>query len=904
MRLGKSDVDHNPKRNTSVPTFQLRRAISRACYAVEALERRVLLSDVGLTMQTNFIVDGTFPTPTGAASFSDVHPLATLGAPFTPAEIDQAYGVNNISFNGVSGNGSGQTIAIVDAYNDPDIISDTALFDSYFNLPQFNAGGPTLQVLNQTGGASPPADATPGGWDVEESLDVQAAHSIAPQANVILFEANSSDFSDLLTAVTTAADYSGVSVVSMSWGGPEFGGEQFFDSYFTTPSGHQGVTFLAGAGDSGAPGDYPAYSPNVVAVGGTTLTINSDGSYGGETGWSLGSDSWSPSSAGGGGISADESQPAYQNGNVNGISSSYRTIPDVAMDADPNSGVFAVDTYYTGPGYALEVGGTSLACPMWAGLISIADQGRALYGMGSLDGPSQTLPLLYNLPAADFHDITSGYNGFNAGPGYDLVTGIGSPVANLLVTALGEVGSPKLAFGQQPTNVVAGGGTITPAVTVYVEDANGNILVTDDSSVTLSVGVGPGTLGGTTTVAAVDGVATFDNLSVATPGTYVLTATDGSFANATSNSFSAIELVSATLDVYLSAAGPVTISASGGNITVSQNGLQATLSGFTGVAVTDTGSNDVLNFDGPLALPFSFVNCGTSTVNVNSGTLTFAAVMGGSIDLGTLFVANGAAAIITAATTQNPTTLDLNSLSIAANGVLDVTNNEMIVAYGASDPITTIAGYLKSGYESGGWDGMGIISSMARTPIDGLIYALGYADGKDGIVSGLASGQIEVKYTLSGDANLDSLVNGSDFNVLAANFNQSITGWDQGDFNYDGKVNTADFNKLSANFNQGANVAAAAPAAAPAVVSATPKAAPVSTHSTAAAPTVQKSKAASVSKAIIGATANRKPKASAPTAYAASVVTGPTAGSTALAAGGSMATSQNINKDAKFLADR
>jgi len=96
MRLGKSDVDHNPKRNTSVPTFQLRRAISRACYAVEALERRVLLSDVGLTMQTNFIVDGTFPTPTGAASFSDVHPLATLGSPFTPAEIDQAYGVNNI----------------------------------------------------------------------------------------------------------------------------------------------------------------------------------------------------------------------------------------------------------------------------------------------------------------------------------------------------------------------------------------------------------------------------------------------------------------------------------------------------------------------------------------------------------------------------------------------------------------------------------------------------------------------------------------------------------------------------------------------------------------------------------------------------------------------------------------
>jgi hypothetical protein len=409
----------------------------------------------------------------------------------------------------------------------------------------------------------------------------------------------------------------------------------------------------------------------------------------------------------------------------------------------------------------------------------------------------------------------------------------------LLIRALGEFGAPKLAFGQQPTNVVAGNGTINPAVTVYVEDANGNVLLTDNSNVTLSVASGPGTLGGTTTVAAVDGVATFDNLSVATPGTYVLTATDGSFANATSNSFSAIELVSATLDVYLSAAGPVTISASGGNITVSQNGLQATLSGFTGVAVTDTGSNDVLNFDGPLALPFSFVNCGTSTVNVNSGTLTFAAVMGGSIDLGTLFVANGAAAIITAATTQNPTTLDLNSLSIAPNGVLDVTNNEMLIAYGASDPITTIAGYLKSGYDRNGWDGKGIISSMAQTLTDGLRYALGYADGNDGIVSGLASGQIEVKYTLSGDANLDGLVNGSDFNVLSANFNQSITGWDQGDFNYDGLVNASDFNDLSANFNQGVNIAAvantilaAAPAATTSTPAKTPAAAPVAVSPT------------------------------------------------------------------------
>jgi hypothetical protein len=325
-----------------------------------------------------------------------------------------------------------------------------------------------------------------------------------------------------------------------------------------------------------------------------------------------------------------------------------------------------------------------------------------------------------------------------------------------------------------------------------------------------------------------------------TPGTFTVTASSGS-AQGTANVIAENFAVPAgsTLDVNLGTAGPVALSASGGNLTASQNGVQITLSGFTGVTVTDTASSDVLNFNGPVALPFSFVNCGTSTVNVNSGTLTFAAVMGGTIDLGTLFVANGAAAIITAATTQNPTTLDLNSLSIAPNGVLDVTNNEMLIAYGASDPITTIAGYLKSGYDRNGWDGKGIISSMAQPLTDGLRYALGYADGNDGIVSGLASGQIEVKYTLSGDANLDGLVNGSDFNVLSANFNQSITGWDQGDFNYDGLVNASDFNDLSANFNQGVNIAAvantilaAAPAATTSTPAKTPAAAPVAVSPT------------------------------------------------------------------------
>jgi hypothetical protein len=143
-----------------------------------------------------------------------------------------------------------------------------------------------------------------------------------------------------------------------------------------------------------------------------------------------------------------------------------------------------------------------------------------------------------------------------------------------------------------------------------------------------------------------------------------------------------------------------------------------------------------------------------------------------------------------------------------------MTNNEMIISYAATDPIATIAGYIASSYNKGGWNGPGIISSVAVSPINGLLYGLGYADGKDGVVSGLSSGQIEVKYTLLGDANLDGLVNAADFTILAANFNQPVTGWDQGDFNYDGLVNAADFTDLAANFNQGSQIAA--PAVAPA----------------------------------------------------------------------------------------
>ena len=266
-----------------------------------------------------------------------------------------------------------------------------------------------------------------------------------------------------------------------------------------------------------------------------------------------------------------------------------------------------------------------------------------------------------------------------------------------------------------------------------------------------------------------------------------------------------------TLNISLNPAGPVSVGpASGGGVTVSQNGAQIAFTGITGVTVTDTASNDVLNFNGPLALPFTFISAGSSTINVNAGTLTFAANMAGTINLGTLSVAAGAGAVILPTTTNSPTTLVLNALSLGTSGVLDVANNEVLINYGSgTDPISTIASWIASGYAGGAWNGPGIISSVAQSNPS---YGLGYADAADaGNPANLASGQIEILYTLLGDANLDGKVNGTDFVLMSAGFNQSVTaGWDKGDFNYDGKINGDDFVLLSDNFNQFAQIAAAA----------------------------------------------------------------------------------------------
>jgi subtilase family serine protease len=312
-----------------------------------------------------------------------------LPSGLTVAQLTHAYGLDAIAFPSasgqrVAGDGSGETIALIEAYHDPSLGSDLHVFDQANGLAD-----PSLSVVDQAGAR------TNLDWASEESLDVEWAHAIAPGAGILVVEARSDSLSDLVQAAGVARDTPGVVAVSMSWGFNEAAGQAAYDAGFRTPAGHQGITFVAASGDEGTlPGpEYPSSSPNVLAVGGTTLATDLAGDYLAETVWS----------GSGGGYSPYEPEPRYQKSVQR---TGHRSTPDVAFDADPNSGV---EVYETLPGSStgmwVTVGGTSLGAPAWAAIIAIVDQGRALQGKGSLDGPTQTLPALYSLPATDFNTI-------------------------------------------------------------------------------------------------------------------------------------------------------------------------------------------------------------------------------------------------------------------------------------------------------------------------------------------------------------------------------------------------------------------------------------------------------------------------------------------------------------------
>ena len=325
---------------------------------------------------------------------------------YTPATIK--------NYLGLTGTGSGQTIAIVDAYDDPNITADLATFDTTFGLP----APPSFKKVTQTGATSgyPAVDAT---WSLEIALDVEWAHAVAPAAGILLVEAKSTTFADMDTAISYAAKQAAVTVISNSWGATEFNGETTLDSYCKQTA----KLCVFATGDNGNPGTYPAYSPYVLAVGGTTLNVSADGTVASESAWSYS----------GGGVSLYEGKPSFQTG-----AATKRSIPDVSFGGDPATGFAVYDSVpYSGQSGWFQMGGTSAGAPMWSGIIAAADQLRKSAGKPVFSGTSSKLLYMANSGmyglATGLADISGGPSNGSCGaictpgPGYDSVTGRGSP---------------------------------------------------------------------------------------------------------------------------------------------------------------------------------------------------------------------------------------------------------------------------------------------------------------------------------------------------------------------------------------------------------------------------------------------------------------------------------------------
>ena len=736
-----------------------------------------------------------------------------------------------------------------------------------------------------------------------------------------------------------AAGLPGVSAVSNSWSGGEAINEASSDSVFTTPSGHTGVTFLAATGDEGMPAGYPAYSPNVVAVGGTQLTLNND-AYGSETGWnfptprtldngdssysqtgpwssasggfsgaystaaagSASAATWttaiSPSSdeggdggvevsatwvagagnatnatyaiydgtaatgtllgtvtvdqtqppvdmsdggtqfqglgvyypqsstltvvlsaasangevvadaigiaadsAGGGGQSQVEPEPSYQLAVQN---SGYRTAPDVSCDASGNSGVFV---FYNGNLY--DVWGTSLATPCWAALIAIANQGLVADGgttLNSSANPTHTLQALYSLPAGDFNDITSGYNGLSAGPGYDEVTGLGSPIANLLVPDLINLASVPFSLSQSSVSV--GTASILPGdtttVTLTAREADGSQELSGGRLVTFSL------------AADSTGSGTFSAVTDNGNGTYSAT-----FTGTTAGSIS----IAATIDRYSVTSAPPALTVLPPTVTaVSTTAAAGAYPAGTVIPITLTFNEPVtvsgtpqlaLNAGGGALASYSG-GSGTSALTFNyiveagqnSSDLDYASIAALGLNGGSIQDANGNAAILTLPATGGDglatknivvdTTVPELTTLLVENGLTERSYVDQLT-FEFSEPVTSTAAVPMTLTDFGTDGNLGESvaltasqfqwSTVPGTGASVLTWSLeSFAGGASSLPNGyyqltLPSGLITDQYGLPLDGDGDGQPGGNyvaDFFVL------------QGDVNGDGVVDNND----------------------------------------------------------------------------------------------------------------
>lgn len=388
-------------------------------------------------------------------------------------------------------------------------------------------------------------------------------------------------------------------------------------------------------------------------------------------------------------------------------------------------------------------------------------------------------------------------------------------------------------------NTTGGAASSQSSVTV---NANSTLDIYDDSTSTTTIGLASTTasFGSTCTnngaisisgagSATINGVAGTGSLVVGN-GTYATAVLLSTTGGTTSSQSSFTVNANATLDSYTDYGSMVTFgngNTNDGTLSVTGAGSNTigNVSG-TGALVVGDGTNAVTlninttnssttsegSFNVKANSTLNLFTDGTSTTsigtgNTNNGALNVtgggAASVGGLNGAGSLTVGDGTSSTLLQLSHESGAS-SVGSLTINANSTLDITNNHIFINYGSgSDPMSTIYSYLKSGFNGNHWNGPGIVSSTAQSPTSGHYYGIGFSDGQDGVVSGLSSGQIELKYTLLGDANLDGVVNGSDYSILAANFGSGDTNWDQGNFLYTSAVNGSDYSALAANFGQG-----------------------------------------------------------------------------------------------------
>jgi Ricin-type beta-trefoil lectin domain/Subtilase family/Putative Ig domain len=472
-------------------------------------------------------------------------PDGTSPTGYSPQQFQAAYGLSSAA--ALAGNG--ESIAIVDAYNDPDASSDLAVYRSEYGLPACGSG--CLTIANEYGGTKLPKADPSGGWELEESTDLDVVSAICPKCSILLVEADSNSIPDLATAVRTASR-SGANVVSNSWGsGAEFIGESKYDPDFYAP----GVAITAAGGDDGYGTQYPAASPYVTSVGGTSLVGSGT--------------SWTQSAWGlvGSGCSL-EPKPSWQTvDDTSPDGCQNRTQNDVSADADPSTGAAVYDTVSDPdlggvPGWT-TVGGTSVSTPIIAGTYALAD--IVAGGPGGALIPN-TFPAAYPYQATSgLTDVVGGSNGkcephrqylCNAVKGFDGPTGLGTPSGTAAFT-----GSAARAV----TITDPGPQVVLPGAKMYL------LLDALPGTETLTFTTSPRSLPGSMYV---DGTGTLQGDAPSKPGVYRVTVSASLAGSGTgSTTFSVVVLPKMT--VAHPGSGEVRLDGAGHCLTDAGNSARA-----------------------------------------------------------------------------------------------------------------------------------------------------------------------------------------------------------------------------------------------------------------------------------------------------------------------------------------